>query len=319
MVMLIAKALLPVYVGLALGYFAGKRKMVDNLNVGSLNSLLMQFALPFSLFLAIASTPRGEIVADGRFAIVMVLMMVLTFAPMLWLSRRAFKVDGSAAAVHALTVSFPNVAGVGLPVLIAAFGPRAALPVAIGIAAGAVTISPLTLALLEIAKSDAAGAGKGGSPFATFFSALGRSLRRPIFVGPALGVLVSALGLTPPPLLAASLGPVTACTAGVGLFLTGLMLSAQPIRLDGKVAFSVVIANLLQPLLALGLAVLLGLSMRQRIDAVVMATLPCGFFGLVFGANFGARPAVAGSTLVFSSLLSALTLAAVLSLSFSAP
>lgn len=152
-----------------------------------------------------------------------------------WLSRQAFKLDGGEAAVHALTVAFPNVAGVGLPVLVCAFGPKAALPVAIGIAAGAITISPLTLALLEIAKSgQAETAGAAVGPFDTFLAALGRSLRRPIFLGPALGVLVSALGVTPPPLLAASLGPVTACTAGVGLFLTGLMFSAQAIRLNGR-------------------------------------------------------------------------------------
>lgn len=311
MVMLIAKALLPVYVGLALGFFAGRRRLVDNVNIGSLNSLLMQFALPLSLFLAIAQTPRAEILADGRFAIVMVLMMVLTYAPMLWLSRRSFRVDPGGTAVHALTTSFPNIAGVGLSVLVSAFGPKAALPVAIGVAAGAVTISPLTLALLELAKQ---GEASAHHPLATFFKALGRSLRRPIFVGPALGVLVSALGLAPPPLLAISLGPVTACTAGVGLFLTGLMLSAQAIRLDGKVAVSVLVANVLQPLLALGLALLFALSPQQRAEAVVLATLPCGFFGLVFGASFGVRPAVAGSTLVFSSLLSAATLAVVLGL-----
>jgi malonate transporter and related proteins len=312
MVMLIAKALLPVYVGLGLGYFAGRRRLVDNVDVRSLNSLLMQFALPFSLFLAIAQTPRAEILVDGRFAAVMVLTMVLTYAPMFWLSRRAFKVDGGAAAVHALTVGFPNVAGVGLSVLVSAFGPKAALPVAIGIAAGAISISPLTLALLELAK---VGEASPHHPLVTFLQALGRSLRRPIFVGPALGVLVSALGFAPPPLLATSLGPLTACTAGVGLFLTGLMLSAQAIRLDGKVGLSVLIANVLQPLLALGLAMVFALTPLQRAEAVVLATLPCGFFGLVFGAGFGARPAVAGSSLVFSSILSALTLAVVLSLS----
>lgn len=311
MVMLIAKALLPVYVGLALGYFAGRRRLVDNADIRSLNSLLMQFALPLSLFLAIARTPRGEIVADGRFALVMVLMMLLTYGPMLWLSRRRFKVGGGAAAVHALTVGFPNIAGVGLSVLVSAFGPKAALPVAIGVAAGAVSISPLTLALLELAKS---GDASPHNPVATFFKALGRSVRRPIFVGPALGVLVSALGLTPPPLLATSFGPIIACTAGVGLFLTGLMLSAQALRLDGEVAFSVLVANVLQPLLALGLAMAFALSPQQRAEAVALAALPCGFFGLVFGASFGVRPAVSGSTLVFSSLLSALGLAAVLGL-----
>ena len=311
MIMLIAKALLPVYIGLALGYFAGRRKIIDNINIASLNSLLMQFALPLSLFLAIAQTSRAQILGNGPFALVMVLMMIIIYVPMLWLSRRVFKLEPGAAAVHALTTGFPNIAGVGLPVLVSVFGPGAALPVAIGVAAGAISISPLTLALLDIAKRQDAG---GASPLATFLAALGRSVRRPIFVGPAIGLVVSVAGLTPPPLLAASLYPVTACSAGVGLFLTGLMLSAQTIRLDLRIAASVAVACLLQPLVALALATALGLSREHRAEALVLATLPCGFFGLVFGASQGVRSEVAGSTLVFSSLLSAGTLALVLSL-----
>lgn len=78
-------------------------------------------------------------------------------------------------------------------------------------------------------------------------------------------------------------------------------------------AASVLVANMLRPMLALGLAALFALPPHLRAEAVVLATLPCGFFGLVFGASLGVRPPVAGSTLVFSSLLSALTLAFVLS------
>jgi malonate transporter len=313
MAIVITTALLPVFVVLALGYFAGRRKLVDNTNISSLNTLLMQFALPLNLFIAIAKTPRAAIFANGSFAAVIVLTLVLTYLPTLVLARRVFRLAQGEAAVQALTTSFPNFASMGLPVLTPIFGASAALPVAIGITAGAITISPLTIALLEIAKADSGQAA--GSPVALFLRALGRALRRPIFLGPAVGVLVAALGLTPPPLLAIGLMPLTACTAGVGLFLTGLILSAQPIRLGPSVAWSVLINTILQPLLALGLAIVFALPPQQRTEVVLLAALPCGFFGLVFGASFGVRSATAGSTLLFASLSSAVTLAAVLWLS----
>jgi malonate transporter len=310
MAYLIAKALLPVYLGLALGYFAGRNRLIDNIDIRSLTSLLMQFALPLSLFMAIGVTPRAEIIQEGRFAAVVVLTLVLAFALMLPVSRHMFRTDEGVAAVHALTVGFPNIAGVGLSVLVSAFGPSAALPVAIGVTAGAVTISPLTLALLEIAKAQGAG-GAGGS-LSAFWPALGKSLRRPVFLGPTLGLVVSLLGISPPPLLAASLAPITTCTAGVGLFLTGLVLSAQTIRPSGAVLLSTLVKNILQPLLAFGLALLFGLSRMQQAEAVVLAALPCGFFGLVFGAGFGVRPPLSGSTLVVSSVLSSVTLSVAL-------
>jgi malonate transporter and related proteins len=51
---LIVLALVPVFVVLGLGYFAGRRRLIDNGNLASLNVLLMQFALPLALFVSIA-------------------------------------------------------------------------------------------------------------------------------------------------------------------------------------------------------------------------------------------------------------------------
>jgi predicted permease len=58
MVQLLANALVPIFVGLLFGYAAGLLKIVDNKDVKSLVSLLMTFALPCSLFVIIARTPR---------------------------------------------------------------------------------------------------------------------------------------------------------------------------------------------------------------------------------------------------------------------
>jgi predicted permease len=57
----IADALLPVFFVMALGFLAGKRRTIDNLNVGSINSLVMTFAIPIALFTTLAGTKRGVI------------------------------------------------------------------------------------------------------------------------------------------------------------------------------------------------------------------------------------------------------------------
>ena len=62
------------------------------------------------------------------------------------------------ASVLALTVGFPNSAAVALPLLTAAYGPGSRVTAALSIAVGAITISPLTVALLE---SDKLSDGKG--------------------------------------------------------------------------------------------------------------------------------------------------------------
>ncbi|MCY0387026.1 AEC family transporter [Robbsia sp. Bb-Pol-6] len=319
MPLLIATALLPVFLTLALGYFAGYRKLIDNRNVASLNVLLMQFALPLTLFVSIARTPQAVILANGMLALVLGLGMLVTYAVVFTLQRHLFKLSLGDAAIETLTIAFPNFASIGLPLLLPVFGPQAALPVAIAIATGSVTISPLTLALLELHKAreaQAAAAGSAGgmappvavSPVRQFLRALGHSVSKPIFFGPVLGLAVALSGLHLPALGVTALGPLTNITAGIGLFLTGLMLSAQPIRLDGDVLSGTAIKNLLQPLLVYGLVRAFDIPVAIGAQAVLLTAIPSGFFGLVFGVGTGLRPPVAGSTLVVSSLAGIVTL-----------
>jgi malonate transporter len=54
-------ALVPIFGVIALGYFAGWVRDIDNTHVAELNALVMDFALPASLFIATASTPWGMI------------------------------------------------------------------------------------------------------------------------------------------------------------------------------------------------------------------------------------------------------------------
>jgi len=312
--MLIITALLPVFLVMGLGYFAGRRKLIDNQNVASLNVMLMQFALPLTLFISIARTPRTVIVDNAPLALALALGLSITFGFVAWMQQRVFRLSLGDTAVDTLTISFPNFASIGLPLLLPIFGPQAALTVAIAIAVGAVTISPMTLAMLEMNKARKAresGSNGGSAPasiLGQFGVALGRSVRKPIFIGPILGLLFALSGLQLPPLVATGFGPLTAATAGLGLFLTGLMLSAQAIQVSGNVVFGVLVKNIAQPLLVYGLATALGLPEQTARQAALLTAIPGGFFGLVFGASNGVRPPVAGATLVVSSLMGIVTL-----------
>lgn len=310
MISLIITALLPVYLGLALGYFAGKRKLVDNQNVSSLNVLLMQFALPLTLFISIARTPQHVITENGPLALVIALGLLIVYVPSLYVQRRAYRLSLGDSSVQTLTTAFPNFASIGLPLLIPVFGQTAALPVAIAIAVGSVTISPLSLALIEMHTARKNQQDHTTSTAHQFLIALWHSVRKPIFVGPLLGLIVALSGVSLPSLVGTALGPITAATAGIGLFLTGLMLSAQAIHLDSNVLFSTLIKNIVQPLVVLGLVVLFQIPWQIGVQAVLLMAIPAGFFGLVFGASAHLRPSVSGATLVTSSVFSALTLSA---------
>ncbi|MEI9916636.1 MAG: AEC family transporter [Methylovirgula sp.] len=224
MLTVVITALMPVFVGLGIGYFAGYKKIVDNWNISSLNVLLMQFLLPITLFISIARTPGSVIRDNAALAIVIALALVVVYLPFLFVERRIFKLAPGDAAVQTLTSAFPNFASIGLPLLTPFFKGEAGLPVAIAIAIGSVTISPLTIALLEMAKASQTPDKAPGAPISVtraFGHALINSVKKPIFIGPILGLIVSLVGIHLPSIFAVAFSPLTSATAGVGLFLTG--------------------------------------------------------------------------------------------------
>src|ERR1700722_4256813 len=149
MIEVLSNALVPVFVGLLLGYGAGAGKVVDNKSVGSLVAFLMTFALPCELFITIAQTPGELLMGQIKAAIVLAIVYVVIFVATFYWWRSVGKDTAANSAVMALTLGFPNAAAVGFPLLAAVYGPHASVTVAVGLAVGAITVTPITVAILE--------------------------------------------------------------------------------------------------------------------------------------------------------------------------
>ena len=305
MIPILAFALIPIFFGLLLGYFAGIRKFVDNRDVHSLVRFVMNFALPCSLFLAIAHTDRQMLRSQGGLVAVLGLVYLALFFLTWFFERRMFRSGEADSAVLALTLAFPNATAVGIPLLDAVYGPSAAAATAMGIAIGVVTISPITLAILERSTMK----GHALSPAAQIRSSMWKAVKRPVVWAPVLGVLAALVKLHLPDFANRSLTVMGNATAGAALFLTGLIISAQRFSLNGRVIAAIVAKNLLQPALCLAIAWMIGLSVVETRYAVLIAAIPCGFFGLVFGKGFNSSPLTASSSLIFSYVFGIASLA----------
>ena len=300
----IISSLWPVLFGISLGYFFGWRKIVGNSDVTILNAFLMRLALPLTLFCAIASTTRGLIFTHWHLALVLLISTVLVYFIVLYIQICRYQLDLGSAAVQALTAASPNYTAIGLPLLTPIFGGQAAIMVAIAITVGTLSTSPLTLTLLDMHVSRGSNVEKRVRLIRQFLIALSTSLRKPIFVGPMLGLLVSLSGLELPSIVEIALLPITQTTGGIGLFLTGLILSAQSLKPSWNAMTSLTVKNLLQPVTAFSIAVLLQVPAHVGLQAMLLTAMPAGFFGLVYGITRGVKPQVAGVTLVLSSITS---------------
>jgi malonate transporter len=314
---LLLNALVPVFFGLLLGYYAGRRGRVDNRNVAALNNTLMHFVLPSSLFLAMSRTPATVLRSQAVLLGVLAAGMVITYLIMFFCERKLFGMPPRESSIQALTVSFANNVAVGLPLLASLYGATGTLSVTAAIIVGVLVVSPITLVILEC---NVVGDVPNTQPLSQqIVRAISLTLRRPVILAPLCGLIFPLLGHTLPPIAVLSLDLVGKATIGLALFLTGLILSAQALRFSGSVLCGVLLKNVGQPAILFGLILLFHLHGEVARGAFLLAAVPAGFFGTVFGARYGVSSRDVSSTLVLSTLLSAVTIPIAVALSVYLP
>jgi malonate transporter and related proteins len=311
----ILPALAPIFFVILIGYGAGRLRIVENNHVDGLNALVMNFALPASLFVAIASAPRSELLEQAPLFLILGFVMLLVHLAWYFFVRASSDVSKADAALQALTVSFPNLAGVGLPIAAAVIGPGGIVPVAVALAAGSIIISPLSLIFVELNSRNPKGETATDSSRQVRKAFL-RSVTKPVVLAPVVGVLYSLAGLELVSLAQTSLMLIGVAAPGVALFLTGLILSSQPFRLNWKVIAATGLADVGRPVLTAAIVFALPIPTETAKIAILISAVPSGFFGILFAVNYRLDCAATGSMVIASTLFSIVTLATVIALLF---
>ena len=104
-------ALVPVYFGLALGYFAGRRGLIDSKGTAGLNTFVMSYAMPAALFLAAVQMPRQTLAFHGKLFLVVALASLLVFCAGLIIEVKLFKLTPADSSAMLLTVASPQLGG----------------------------------------------------------------------------------------------------------------------------------------------------------------------------------------------------------------
>ncbi len=256
---------------------------MDNQNVKTLITFVMSFAIPCSLFLAIARTPRAALREQAAPALALAVVYLVLYALSFVWARSKENLNNADSSVVQSTVT-----------------------VATSLAIGSITVSPLTLAMLE-----SSGSGQpGGGALKTFAFAVARSFKKPIVWAPLLGLVFSCTGVDLPSFIHRSLAVIGSASDGSALVLTGLVVSAQQFEIGRSALIAVLLKNAVQPAIALGVCLLLHLPTEQMRYVILISAMPCGFFGAVFGKGFGSSPKLASSGLIGSYLIGIGTLAA---------
>jgi predicted permease len=112
-----------------------------------------------------------------------------------------------------------------------------------------------------------------------------------------------------PEVATASLRQIGTAAGGMGLLVTGVVLSETPFRLTMNTSLGVAFSNIVQPLFAYGICRAVGAPDEITKLSVIMAALPSGFFGILFGNSYDRVSSEANATIIASTLFSVLSLA----------
>jgi predicted permease len=289
--------LTPVFTIVAVGYLAGPRLGVGGRSLSKIAYYILAPAFIFNLFSA-AAISLSLAVRMSLFIIVVTSGCVLAAM----LSARLMGHRGKMVSAFILLAAFGNAGNFGLPIIQFKLGEEGLLPASIYF---------LTLSAFGfIVGVMAAAWDRGGAKKAVW-----STLTTPAIVAVLPAALVNGMDWTVPLFLDRSIDLLSAALIPVMLLTLGMQLGGihRP-RLNANVAAAGFVRLIVGPLLAIALAGVFGLSGLPRDAGIIQASMPSAVFCSLIALEYDLVPEFVTTTVLFSTLASALTLTAVLAM-----
>lgn len=213
---------LPFFALIFCGYAAGRFRILSEASIAGVNAFVFYFALPAFLFDLMSSSPLAA-VFDGSFIAAYLGAGLVVFAGAAILGRFVFDVRGSEAALLGAAAVLGNTGYMGLPLISAALGDDATIPMVIALTLEATVLIPLTMVLVE------AGKGSEGGWLRLIGSVAGSLVRNPIIIAIFSGVLFSASGLGLPTPVENFMGLLSDAAGPCALFALGATLVGRSV------------------------------------------------------------------------------------------
>ncbi|WP_328909942.1 AEC family transporter [Streptomyces sp. NBC_00234] len=300
-------AFTPIWALTAVGYAAGRSGLLGEQAEAVLGRFVFHVAMPAALFMMVSQARLGSFVNQSMiaFAAGTVAVCALGFVA----AGRFFGRKTADRAVGAMASGYVNSANLGIPVAVQVLGDASF--VAQIILFQVLLVSPVILTLLDT------GTDRGRVHWRPVLRRMvTMPVRNPIIMASILGVLVSATGLRVPTALGHSFDLLGAAAVPTALITLGLSLHgrrdpAEATEAPGRraeVAVAVVLKCFVQPLVALGVALLLGLPEHQVLVVVLCSALPTAQNAFLYAREYGLDTALARNSVVASTVVSMGTL-----------
>jgi predicted permease len=272
----IATTLIPVAFVIYLGNLAGRRHFFGVPDRALLTRLVMTWLLPPLLLAGILQTPRADLM-NYRIPLTFVVGLMVPFLVALLGCLFVLRSDLRTSTLRASLLTFPDMVFMGVPILGHLFGPSSLYPILIANLVPSLIIVPLTTVLLELGEQNGRRAGAH-----VFAKTLVKAVCEPRVWVPFMGIVLVMLDIPVPQFVISSLDLIGKSTTGLSLFVAGLIIAEEKVRLTAAVAVGTFIKNLVHPFGMLATVLALGVTGALAQEAILLAALPSAVIATMF-------------------------------------
>jgi predicted permease len=293
----------PFFALIFFGYVAAARRWVPTEAVPAFNGFLLYFAVPAMLFRFASNTPFREI-TNGPFFLAWGIAGVVVTVVVTMLARR-LRANARDSAFFGLAAAVGNLGFMGVPMLVALLGERAAAPVILGIVADLIIVASVGLALAE------AGGATGRGWKEDVRDAVMRIFLNPFIISMVLGAIFSGMQwklVTP----AAEIVKLLADSAGpCALFAIGVSLVRPDAPMKSPILVLPIVAKLVvHPAIVWLTMRLFGIDEFTTRVAVLCAALPSAGWVFIFAIRYEADAGRISATILLTTAVAFVTFSA---------
>jgi hypothetical protein len=292
----------PIFFVLLLGYAAGRTNQFDSHQVAGINELVLNFAVPASLFVGTVGVSRTQLLRETRLLMAMLVSLVGMYIVVFLLGKILFRHTVGGAALQAIAVSFTAGPFFGPAVLIPIYGTSSAVAISMIALILNIVIVPATLVLLGISLPPAE-SGIKSPAVALLGSALVRAIKAPFVWVPLVAFALVLAGVNMPAVVDSALGLIGHATSGVALFVAGITIATSKITLNLEVGVNAVLKMVVLPVFCFSLAALFSVKAPFSDEGLLLTALPSGPIGILLATRYKTYAAEASSTMAVTMIL----------------
>ena len=275
--------------------------------LGWMNTFIIYVALPALFFQLLARTPIEQL-TEWRYILGSVLATYMVFSLMFVASVVLSRGDIASSTIKSLAACYGNIGYMGPGLALLAFGPEAAVPVALIFCFENVVhfaVAPTMMALAG---------GEKASPGALALGVIKRIVLHPFIIATAAGVLAAWAEFQPPLSFARLLDTLAQAAAPCALFAMGVTLALRPLkRIPRELGAIAALKLVIHPILCYVMLSLIGdFSEAWVFSAVLLAGLPTAANVFVIAQQYDVWVQRASASVLLTTVLSVVTVTALL-------